>query len=325
LFESSGAGAATSPDHLARLRPIMEAAGASLDAAAFHTAVNSIFHACGAPYYDKLHAHMWESLPQQLQLLASDFLSLYPPPNPKMSALDLGCGTGLAAELILQTRLGAFIRQVDLADPSQEMLDVAGMRESILAVRHRMMRGTIHSLPARARYDVILACCVLQHVPDLPELLRQVSIRQQPGAIFLHLQDANLDHHDDPERVKRVERQRNGGRARAARLFGRLGRGAATELSKINEELVRRNIVTRALTESEIRTVVDLCAEGMRAISIRQMKTLLPDYELVSCRSYAFFGVLASALSTRYRSQERALIAARAPNGSQIAGIWRKK
>jgi SAM-dependent methyltransferase len=323
LFET--AGVAASPDHLARLRPIMEAAGVSLDAAAFHTAVNSIFHGCGAPSYDKLHADMWESLPQQLQLLASDFLGLYPPPNPKMSALDLGCGTGLATELILQSRLGAFIRQVDLVDPSQEMLDVAAMRESILAVRHRMIRGTIHNLPARARYDVILACCVLQHVPELSELLRQVSIRQQPGAIFLHLQDANHDHQDDPERVKRVERQRNGGRARAARLFGRLGRGAATELSKINDELVRRKIVARELSKSEIRSLVDLCVNETRPISIRQMKTLLPEYELVSCRSYAFFGVLVSALSTRYGPQERALIAARAPNGSQIAGIWRKK
>jgi 2-polyprenyl-3-methyl-5-hydroxy-6-metoxy-1,4-benzoquinol methylase len=325
LPEWTAAGAAVSPDPLAPLLPIMQAAGVTLDPAAFHTAVNSVFHTCGAPCYDKLHSDMWESLPQQLQLLVSDFLGQYPPPNPRMSALDLGCGTGLATELILQSRMGAFIRQVDLADPSQEMLDIAGMRESILAVRHRLVRATIHQLPVRARYDVIVACYVLQHVPDLPEFLRQVSLRQQPGAVFLHLHDANLDYRDDPEQIDRVERVRSSGQARAARLFRRLGRSATTELSRVTDELLRRKIIDRTLTKAEIRGVVDLCVHQPRAISIRQMKTLLPEYELVSCRSYAFFGVLVSALSPRYRTQERALIAARAPNGSRIAAVWRKK
>jgi trans-aconitate methyltransferase len=325
LPEWSGAGVAASPDPFAQLVPIMREAGVSLDAGAFHTAVNAVFHACGASCYDKLHRDMWESLPQQVQLLASDFLSQYPPPNSRMSALDVGCGTGLATELLLESRLGAFIRQVDLADPSEQMLDIAAMRESILAIRHRLVRGTIHNLPPRARYDVIVACCVLQHLPDLPEFLRQVSLRQQPGGVFLHLHDANFDHRDDPEHVNRVERLRSTGQARAARLFKRFASNTGKDLARVNEELLRCNVVARRLSDRDIRSVVDVCVREPRAISVRQMKSLLPDYELVSSRSYAFYGVLASALSPRYRARERALIAERALNGSQIAGIWRKK
>jgi 2-polyprenyl-3-methyl-5-hydroxy-6-metoxy-1,4-benzoquinol methylase len=325
LFEHTGAGTAASADPLAGLPPIMQAAGVTLDAAGFRAAVNSAFHAAEAHRYDKHHSDMWESLPQQFQLLAADFLSQYPPPNPKMSALDLGCGTGLAADLILKTRLGAFVRQFDLADPVQEMLDIAGARESIRSVRHRLIRGTIQSLPAGAGYDLVVACSVLKHVAGLPEVLREIALRQPPGALFLHLEDANFDYRDDLEQSDRVERVRSTGQARAARLLRRLSGGSAIGSTAVNVELVRREIVSRELTDAEIRTVVDLCVHQGWPVSMPRMAALLPEYELVSCRSYAFFGELISELSSRYRTWERALIAAQAPNGSRIGAIWRKK
>jgi hypothetical protein len=52
---------------------------------------------------------------------------------------------------------------------------------------------------------------------------------------------------------------------------------------------------------------------------------MLPGYDLVSCRSYAFFGELMSDLPPAYRKQERALIAERAANGSQVAAVWMKR
>src|SRR5436305_10003295 len=170
-----GAGAAAAPDPLARLLPVMEARGVTLSPAAFHSAVKIAFFASGATTYDEVSDSLWQSLPEQFQRLVSDFLGEHAPVSAKMTALDVGCGTGLSADLLLQTRLGAFIRQMDLLDPSQEMLDICSLRENLRAMRHRPIRGSIQDLPSRYHYDVIIAGCVLQHIPDLPEFLRQVT------------------------------------------------------------------------------------------------------------------------------------------------------
>lgn len=331
LFQS-GAGAAAAPDPLARLCPIMEARGVAVPAAAFHGAVKIAFFDAGATLDDEVSRSLWQSLPEQFQRLASDYLSQYPPVSTKMSALDVGCGAGMSAELVLRTRFGAFVRQIDLLDPSQEMLDVCGRRESLRAIRHRPIHGTIRDLPPRCHYDLIVAGCVLQHVPDLPDFLRQVASRQKPGGVFLHVQDPNADALFDPERLDRVERLARSLRIRPSTLLKRLSavgswsrrRGRAVQVQRINDELLRAGVIANPMTEAEIREVADLPAHDGRGVSLRQMQTLLPDYQLVSARSYAFFGELISDLPPAYRKLERALMDERATNGGQIAAIWMK-
>jgi 2-polyprenyl-3-methyl-5-hydroxy-6-metoxy-1,4-benzoquinol methylase len=301
--------------------------GVVLEPAAFFAAVSRAFHGCGAPSYDALHRHMWQSLPEQFQHLVSDLLQEYSPPNHRMSALDIGCGTGLSAELLLRTRMGAFVRQVDLADPAQEMLQICSMRQSLLSVRHRLVCSRMETLPLRPHYDVIVAGCVLQHVGDLPEFLRQVSLRQSVGGVLFHLQDPNADFHDDPgrrQRVEQLERSRRGLIKRLSRRVRQHGPAPSAHVEAINRELLELQIIDRPLSEAEIGLIVCLRAKDGHGISIPQMKTLLPDYRLVSVRSWGFFGELASALPPEYRRRERALIADRAPNGTYVGGVWMK-
>jgi SAM-dependent methyltransferase len=332
-FFHFGAGAALAPDPLACLVPVMEARGVTLTAPAFHSAVKVAFFAAGAPFYDEVSRALWDSLPEQFQRLASDYLSQYAPVSAKMSALDVGCGTGMSADMVLRTRFGAFVKQVDLLDPSQEMLDVCGTRESLRAIRHRPIRGEMRDLPARYHYDMIVAGCVLQHVPDLPDFLRQVSLRQRPGGIFLHVQDPNADALNDPERLNRVERLARSLRIRPSTLLKRLSavgpwsrrKGRAVQFDRINGQLLKTGAIASAMTEAEIRMIADLPAHDGRGVSLRQMQTLMPDYQLVSARSYAFFGELVSDLPPAYRSQERELISERAMNGGQIAALWIKR
>ena len=308
------------------LAPLMAAHGVTLDPPAFFTAVNRAFHGCGARFYDELHRHMRESLPEQFQYLASDFLGQYPPPSHRMNALDIGCGTGMSSEMLLDTRFGAFVRHIDLCDPAQEMLDVCAARNSLMKVRHRMICGRIESLPPRSRYDLILASCVLQFVADLPEFLRQVAMRQPAGAVFLHLHDPNADGAADPECARRVEEFARSGSSLVRRLSRSVRRrdAAAAHVEAVNRELLERNAIASPLTEAEIAAVVRLRSRQGQGISIREMQTLMPEYKLVSVRSYAFFGELASALPARFRKLERALIAARAANGTQVGAIWIK-
>ena len=320
-------GAARAADPWQSLMPLMATHGVTLEPAAFFTAVGRAFHGCGAQSYDTLHRHMWQSLPDQFQHLVSDLLQEAPPPNHRMSALDVGCGTGLSAELLLRTRMGAFIRQIDLADPAQEMLQICSMRPSLLSIRHRLVNARMETLPLRPHYDVIVAGCVLQHVADLPEFLRQVSLRQSAGGIFLHLQDPNADSHDDQLRQRRVEqfeRSRRGLIKRLSRRIRQHGTAPSEHVEAINRELLEQKVIDRPLSESEISHVVGLRAKEGHGISVRQMKTLLPEYRLVSTRSWGFFGELASALPPEYRRRERALIAEKAQNGAQIGAAWIK-
>jgi SAM-dependent methyltransferase len=332
-FFHFGAGAALAPDPLACLIPVMEARGVRLSAPAFHSAVKVAFFAAGAPFYDEVSRALWESLPEQFQRLASDYLSQYPPVSAKMSALDVGCGTGMATELVLRTRFGAFIKQVDLLDPSDEMLQICATRESLRSIRHRPIRGGMSDLPARYHYDFIVAGCVLQHVPDLPDFLRQVSLRQKPGGIFVHVQDPNADALNDSDRLGRVERLARSLRIRSSTLLKRLSavgpwsrrNGRAVQFEVINEQLVKSGVIATSMTEAEIRMIANLPAHDGRGVSLRRMETLMPDYQLVSARSYAFFGELVSDLPPAYRSQERELISERAMNGGQIAALWIKR
>jgi SAM-dependent methyltransferase len=327
-----GGGAAVALDPLARLVPIMEARGVTVTPGEFHGAVKIAFFSSGAALYDEVSRNLWQSLPEQFQRLASDYLRQHPPMSNKMTALDVGCGTGLSAELLLQTRLGAFIRQVDLLDPSQEMLNICATRELLRAIRRRPIRGAVEDLPSRYHYDLIVAGCVLQHIPNLPEFLHQLALRQRPGGIFIHVQDPNGDSLNDFELQQRVERLARSRRVRPSTLLKRLSAAnpwnrksdRAGHMQRVNDELLRRKIIAGKMTDAEIRMVVDMPAHDGRGVSLRAMSSLLPEYELVSARSYAFFGELISDLPPGYQNLERVLISDRAMNGSQIAAVWMK-
>lgn len=57
---------------------IMERHGARCGMQEFHSFLNLTFHEFESESYDKLHAHMWESLPPQFNLLIEDCLRSYP-------------------------------------------------------------------------------------------------------------------------------------------------------------------------------------------------------------------------------------------------------
>jgi hypothetical protein len=201
------------------------------------------------------------------------------------------------------------------------------MRQSLLSIRHRLVCGQMENLAMRPQYEVIVAGCVLQHVGDLAEFLRQISLRQGPGGIFFHLQDPNADFHDDPERQQRIEkfeRSRRGLIKRLSRRIRQHGTAPSEHVEAINRELLELKMIERPLSEAEIELVVQLRTRTRHGISVRQMKTLLPDYRLVSVRSWGFFGELASALPPEYRRRERALVADQTQNGTQIGAVWMK-
>jgi 2-polyprenyl-3-methyl-5-hydroxy-6-metoxy-1,4-benzoquinol methylase len=323
----------------AAILPILEQHGTSATVDEFHRQVNLHFHAVESSVYDKVHQEMWESLPPQFGLLAQDVLPLEPPGR-KLRLLDIGCGTGLSSDLLLKTALGKRITDVCLLDTSQEMLDLALARSSSWGVRVEGRTGFVSDQPIE-QFDVVLTCSVLHHIPFLPEFLSDISKRQGPGGILLHLQDPNRDSSADPQLLQRCEELRRAKAANApsalrkllrrwnpVRLTRRIINGPKVDyIAKVNQSLMDAGVLRSPLSEEQIWTITDIhdAPDQSLGISLREMRGWLGSYDLVSARSYGFFGTLVSQLPEDLAAQEVALRESNAPNGHFLSASWRKK
>lgn len=323
-------------DPLAPVAEICERHGVKCSAAEFHAAVNVAFHRFESEDYDNLHADMWQSLPIQVNLLAGDALQAGAPDRIHM--LDIGCGTGLATDCLLRTALSQRIESVDLLDTSTAMLSRAEARRHAWGKPGEAIAGLVEDLVGRKQYNLIITCSVLHHVPDLKSFLGAVAELQDgaQGAFFLHLQDPNGDYLADPVLLERRATYGSIGkppewlaRLNPRRVVGRLVREIKGEqrndyISKANRELIRQGILSSPLSVAEIFAITDIHAQEGEGISIEGMRRLLPAYDLVSRRSYGFFGALWSQLPLSMRGTEEQAIRDKQSNGFHVGALWRR-
>jgi 2-polyprenyl-3-methyl-5-hydroxy-6-metoxy-1,4-benzoquinol methylase len=313
---------------------IMGRHGATCTPEEFHAAVNVTFHKFEAEIYDEIHRDMWESLPVQFALLAQDCAGSVEPDR-KLAVLDIGCGTGLASDSILKSSLGPQIASIDLSDTCQAMLQQAAKRAQGWKIATHTFEGTVESLAADGKYDLIITCSVLHHVPDLPSFLRNVQRLQKSDGVFLHLQDPNGDYLKDPELLRRTAQVKKpipdwAARFAPGRVLGRLkreltGRQHEDYLSHTNQELLANGFVKSPLSIAEIFAITDIHVQDGAGISIHEMRRWMPGYEMVSQRAYGFFGQLGSTLPPTFASLEAELIQKRALNGVHVGAAWKRK
>ena len=318
------------------LKPVADIArvhGVTCSPEQFHAAVNVTFHKYESEIYDEIHTDMWESLPQQFALLADDCLR-QDSTGSGWRMLDIGCGTGLASDSIMKSSFRPKISSIDLLDTSTAMLTRASQRASAWDVPVQTFEGVIERLEGIGEYDLVVTCSVLHHVPDLISFLGSVRRLQRAGGIFLHLQDPNGDFMHDPEFVARMTRTSKkrlpewAARLAPQRVIGRLvrevtGQQGEDYLSKTNRDLLSAGIIKSPLSVAEIFQITDIHVQDGAGVSIKNMAAWLPEYRLVSHRSYAFFGPLWSTLSPAVKAEEDRLIAARALNGGHVGAAWR--
>jgi 2-polyprenyl-3-methyl-5-hydroxy-6-metoxy-1,4-benzoquinol methylase len=321
-------------DPIATLQPIMEKHGVTCPVDEFHSAVNITFHEFESEVYDELHTDMWESLPEQFSLLADDCVRECGALPERFDMLDIGCGTGLASSCILKSSLGPRVTSLDLLDTSPRMLERARQKAASWKVPSRTIEGTVETLAGSGRnYGLIVTCSVLHHVPDLSAFVRSVRTLQNPGGVFLHIQDPNGDYLADPEckqRIARMQHRNTPGwlqRLEPGRVLGRIkreltGQQGQDYISKTNRALIAKGVIRTPLTVHELFSITDIHVQDEQGISIAELRTLMPDYRLVSQRSYGFFGQLASTLPPDIRVKENELIAARALNGFHVGALW---
>lgn len=99
-----------------------------------------------------------------------------------LQVLDIGCGGGILSEDL--ARAGAHVTAID---PSRETLKLARAhaRREKLAIAYR--HGFAEDLRERARYDIVFAVDVLEHVEDLERTLDVALRALKPGGWFGYL------------------------------------------------------------------------------------------------------------------------------------------
>ncbi|HLF58613.1 MAG TPA: bifunctional 2-polyprenyl-6-hydroxyphenol methylase/3-demethylubiquinol 3-O-methyltransferase UbiG [Alphaproteobacteria bacterium] len=104
-----------------------------------------------------------------------------PKPLARLRVLDIGCGGGLLCEPLAQ--LGAEVTGID---PGAATIEAASRHaaRSGLAIRYR--RALAEELAAEgARFDMVLAMEVVEHVPDLGGFLQAACALVAPGGILV--------------------------------------------------------------------------------------------------------------------------------------------
>ncbi len=97
-----------------------------------------------------------------------------------LSLLDIGCGGGLLSEPM--TRLGARVTGVDASARNVAVASLHAERQG-LAVDYR--QGTAEALAAEgARFDVVLALEIVEHVSDVDLFLRSCGAMVKPGGLL---------------------------------------------------------------------------------------------------------------------------------------------
>jgi 2-polyprenyl-3-methyl-5-hydroxy-6-metoxy-1,4-benzoquinol methylase len=316
---------------------IMRAHGATCTLEEFQSAVNLAFHRFESSVYDQIHGAMWKSLPAQFELLSQNVIRATPG-HAKFRLLDVGCGTGLSSDLLLQTDLGHRVTEVHLLDTSREMLDHAQRRSRNWTAPATTHEGTVEDLPVGEHFHLVLICSVLHHIPDLGRFFGRVAALQEEGDCLMHLQDPNGDFLKDPtfEERKAMASERAKAtpphwlrRLTPSRIIARAKReltGTQPEsyITLTNTALLSQGVIRTPMSANEIWAVTDIHVHDGLGISVSGLRTLLPAYRLIAAHSYGFFGALASELPPDLQEMESELSAGGSENGSQCSAAWIK-
>ena len=104
-----------------------------------------------------------------------------PLPLAGLDLLDIGCGAGLFAEPL--ARLGANVLGVD---PAAEAIDVARRHAEETGARASYRAAHLEEIAAEpARFDVVSAMEVVEHVPDPARFVAAAASLLKPGGLLL--------------------------------------------------------------------------------------------------------------------------------------------
>ena len=321
----------------ASLLPLLRKTGSSLTVEEFQSRINVVFHDHEAFHYDSMHHDMWESLQEQINLLVRDFCD-FKAPSSNLRLLDVGCGTGLSTQQLLQSTLSKNIQEITLLDTSPNMLKLAEEKARTWGKKYVTINSEISDL--EGQFEMVIVCSVLHHIPELDVFLEKIDRLLVPGGIFIHLQDPNGDYLNDPIYLARVaEYQEYISKSSSKNVVDLIPKnwkhhinrmlGRKNYIDHINDQLLSEKVIRRRMTAEEIWSVTDIHVESKsdkvnKGIFASQLKNCLNNFTLINQRSYAFYGVLKSDLPAQLKKNEGVLISKNELNGRNVSCIWLK-
>ena len=323
------------------LIPLMKRKGCVLSAKQFHNRVNIVFHDYESEIYDKVHADLQKSLQEQIDLLIADLFEYKNFVTKKLKILDIGCGTGLSTQYLLNSKLEPFLEQITMLDSSEQMLNKAKVRAKKWNKPTKFINGNIEDLDEK--FDLIIVCSVLHHIPDLKKFLDNIDQITNSNGILIQLQDPNADYWNDKvylERLlvfekkdkydlKRKKTIKDFIPKKTKRSINRII-GRKDYIDLINDQLLKEKIITKRMSADEIWSVTDIHVPSKsnpntKGISLNLLKKQLKTFKLIKQRSYGFFGKLKSDLHTELQQKETQLIKKNQLNGRNLSCIWMKE
>ncbi|NSW55039.1 MAG: class I SAM-dependent methyltransferase [Armatimonadetes bacterium] len=147
-------------------------------------------------------AATWDLNPQRIQLAmtTADAIREAVPVGPHMTALEIGCGTGLVTY-----PLSAHLKSILAVDTSEEMLKILGEKMAQLGVRNvTPLKAdlTRDDLPD-SDFDLIFSAMAMHHIPDPAGMIRRVAGLLRPGGALciVDLDSEDGTFHGDSEAV----------------------------------------------------------------------------------------------------------------------------
>jgi ubiquinone/menaquinone biosynthesis C-methylase UbiE len=322
------------------LLPLLQKTGSTLSAEKFQERINIVFHDFEAFHYDAMHTDMWGSLQQQINLLVTDLFDHCTIENKALSLLDIGCGTGLSSQILLNTKLEHYINQITLLDTSPNMLKYAEEKAKTWGKKYTMINAYLDDV--NEKFDVIIISSVLHHIPDLEVFLKQVNNVLNSGGFLIHIQDPNGDYINSEEYLIRKNEYEKvlESLPKKKKIIDFIPKTLLKSIKRllnrkdyidlINDQLLVEKTINKRMTADEIWSVTDIHVETKKdtinkGISLRFLKLQLQNFELIKMRSYGFYGFLKSDLVENYQEKEARLIDGNHVNGRNISCLWMKK
>jgi SAM-dependent methyltransferase len=321
----------------------LQQAGATIPAGEFCAIVSNCFHVVESRYYDRVHGEIFASAtePAWHEALEAVLSRLGRP----LAILDVGCGTGFEAEVVLRHVGPARIRKIVCSDPSPEMLGGCRRRLSAFECDQAFLCSDISRVPPEPQgFDLIVSNSVVHHVYDLPGFFARLDTLAAPGAVYVAGHEPAAAFYEN-EAMKRWNRLFN--RSRRIRLnlsVRRLARRLATAAGfrqrepaitdLVNGQLLRDGYAVKPLAANAIRKMVDIHVPlssgqypwGEPGFSPDEIvKTYLPGWAAVFAKTYHHIKAPATSLSAPWRAVARRLESRYPDCGSDIIMAFAKQ
>jgi tRNA (cmo5U34)-methyltransferase len=149
--------------------------------------------------FDKA-AETWDEKPMRLQLAAANAAAIKKAaqPNRTMTALEIGCGTGLVT-----TELAPLVKSILAIDTSEGMLSILNEKISSLGLANVTTKclDMIENFPelAGSSFDLIYSSMVFHHIKHTDKILRNCRELLAPGGrlCVADLDDEDGSFHED--------------------------------------------------------------------------------------------------------------------------------